>query len=126
MKRNLLYLLLVAAFMAPSLAGAVTPEDFKIDTAQDLVDVCSTPPSDPSYVAAINFCQGYMVGAFDYHVASNAGPEGKLLVCLPKPPPTRNEAIAMFLEWAKAHPQYMSEEAVDAEFRFLTEMWPCK
>ena len=38
----------------------------------------------------------------------------------------RNEAIARFLEWAKSNQQYMSERAVEAEFRFLMETWPCK
>ena len=32
----------------------------------------------------------------------------------------------MFVEWAKAHPQYMNELPVETEFRFLMEKWPCK
>ena len=54
------------------------------------------------------------------------GPEGVKLVCLPDPPPSRNEAIDMFIQWAKARPQYWKEEAVETEFRFLIEQWPCK
>ena len=42
------------------------------------------------------------------------------------PAPSRNDAIAMFLEWAKVHTQYMGEKPVDTEFRFLIEKWPCK
>ena len=32
----------------------------------------------------------------------------------------------MFIDWAKAHPQYMDESPVETEFRFLMETWPCK
>ena len=126
MERKLAVLLFVAALMTWGIAGAATVEDFKVDTAQDIIDLCTTPVDDPSYIAAIHFCQGYLVGAYDYHVAANSGPEGKRLVCLPDPPPSRNEAIQMFIDWAKQHPEYMKEEAVEAEFRFLIEKWPCK
>ena len=126
MRRELAILLFVAVLTATGIAVAATVEDFKVDTAQDIIDLCTTPADDPSYIAAIHFCQGYLVGAYDYHVAANAGPEGDPLVCLPNPPPSRNEAIQMFIDWAKEHPEYMKEEAVEAEFRFLTEKWPCK
>lgn len=126
MKRKLAILLFVAALMATGIAGAATVEDFKVDTAQDIIDLCITPVDDPTYIAAIHFCHGYLTGAYDYHVAANSGPEGDLLVCLPDPPPSRNQTIQMFIEWAKEHPEHMKEEAVEAEFRFLIEKWPCK
>ncbi|MGW8179473.1 MAG: Rap1a/Tai family immunity protein, partial [bacterium] len=66
------------------------------------------------------------VGAFDYYKAANEGPEGEKLVCFPNPEPSRNEAVSMFVDWAKAHPQYMSEAPVETEFRFLMDKWPCK
>jgi len=125
MKRKLAVLLLAAALMIPGISGAATVEDFEVDTAQDLVDLCSTSVDNPHYTAAIHFCHGYLVGAYDYHVAANIGPEGKALVCLPDPPPTRNQTVKMFVDWAKSHPEHMQEEAVEAEFRFLIETWPC-
>jgi hypothetical protein len=48
------------------------------------------------------------------------------LVCMPDPAPSRNEAIGMFIDWAKARPQFWKEPPVETEFRFLTEKWPCK
>ena len=48
------------------------------------------------------------------------------LVCMPNPTPSRNEVAAMFVEWAKANPQYMKEAPVDSEFRFMSAKWPCK
>jgi hypothetical protein len=126
MNGKLAGLLLVAALVAPGFAGAVTEEEFKIKTTRSLVDLCTASADDPRQKEAIHFCHGYLVGAYQYYVAENSGPEGKRLVCLPDPVPTRNETIAMFLEWVKAHPQYMEEVPVETEFRFLMEKWPCK
>jgi len=75
---------------------------------------------------AIHFCEGYLVGAYAYYDEENNGPKGQPMVCFPNPPPSRDAAVAMFVEWAKAHPQYMDERPVDTEFRFLMEKWPCK
>jgi hypothetical protein len=126
MKRKLACLLLAAAFLLPGLARAVTDGDFEVKTTQNLVNLCTASVDDPRQKEAIHFCHGYLVGAYAYHVAEHSGPEGKGLVCLPNPPPSRNEAIAMFLEWVKAHPQYMAETPVETEFRFLIDKWPCK
>jgi hypothetical protein len=126
MKRKVIVLLLVAVFALPGLARAVTEEDFKVKTTQDLINLCTASAEDPHRDKAVHFCHGFLVGAYQYYVAENAGPQGKRLVCLPDPPPTRNEGITMFVDWAKAHPQYMGENPVETEFRFLMEKWPCK
>ena len=126
MNRKLASLLLAVVLFMPSLAGAVSDEDFKVTTTQNLINLCTAPAEDPRQKEAIHFCYGYLVGAFHYYTAENAGPKGKQLVCLPDPTPTRNQTVAMFLEWAKANPQYMGEPAVDSEFRFLMEKWPCR
>jgi hypothetical protein len=119
-------MLLAAALMAPGIVGAVTEEDFLVKTTQDLVDLCTASPDDPLGDESVHFCHGYLVGAYHYYLAENSGPEGKRLVCFPDPPPSRSETIAMFIEWAKAHPQYMGEAPVETEFRFLMDKWPCK
>jgi hypothetical protein len=126
MKRKLACLLLAAVFLLPGLARAVTDGDFEVKTTQSIMNLCTASVDDPRQKEAIHFCHGYLVGAYDYYAAMNAGPEGKRLVCFPDPPPSRNEAIAMLLEWIKAHPQYMDEKPVETEFRFLIEKWPCK
>ncbi len=126
MKSKVMTLVLAALLALPALAGAVTEKDFEVKTTQNLIDLCTAAPKDPLYNQALNFCHGYLVGAYQYYAAAAAGPEGVTLVCFPENPPTRNEAIAMFVEWAKAHPQYMGEKPVETEFRFLMETWPCK
>jgi len=121
----LVVLLFAAVFLQPGSAGAVTEDDFLVKSTRDLMNLCTASPNDPLGDEAIHFCHGYLVGAYQYYAAANAGPEGVRLVCFPDPPPSRNQAIEMFIEWAKAHPQYMDEKPVETEFRFLIEQWPC-
>jgi len=126
MVRKMVILLLLGVFLLPGLGLAVTEEDFKVKTTQNLINLCTAVSDDPFRDKAIHFCHGYLVGAYDYHVTEHSGQEGKLLFCIPDPAPSRNAAIAMFVEWAKARPQYMGEKPVETEFRFLVEKWPCK
>jgi Rap1a immunity proteins len=126
MQRQVIGLCLVVTLLAPALGGAVTEADFEAKTTQNLLNLCTASPNDPRYRDAIHFCHGYLVGAYHYHLALTEGEGGKPLVCLPAPPPSRNEAIRMFIAWAQAHPQYMNELPVETEFRFLTEKWPCQ
>lgn len=125
MRRNLFALVLVAS-LAPLWAEAVEPDVFRVRSTADLVEICSVPPNDAMHAAAIGFCHGYGVGAFHYYQASVSGPEGKPFVCLPDPPPSRTEALQMFLTWARENPQYMGEPAVETLFRWLAGKWPCR
>ncbi len=125
MKKSWCCLLLAALFFVPAVAGAVSEEDFQVKTTQNILNLCTASPEDPLFAHAVNFCHGYLVGAFHYYLASVSGPEGKRFVCPPDPRPSRNETIRMFTEWVKAHPEFWNEPAVESEFRFLSEIWPC-
>jgi Rap1a immunity proteins len=107
-------------------AAGVMEKDFEVQTTQSLVNLCTASPQDPLYNQAINFCHGYLVGAYHYYEAQASGPKGTRLVSPPEPRPSRNATISMFIEWAKEHPRFMSELPVQTEFRFLTEKWPFK
>jgi hypothetical protein len=122
-KRSVLIVLIV--ILLPCFAGAVSEKDFEAKTAQELVNLCSASPDDPMYHQAVNFCHGYFVGAFHYYEAMSSGPKGVKFVCLPDPRPSRNEAINMIVEWVQAHPQYLTETPVEAQFRFMMQKWPC-
>jgi hypothetical protein len=126
MRHKTISLLLAIVFLSPVIAGAVSEKDFEVQTTENILNLCTAAPNDPMYHQAINFCHGYLVGAFHYYEAQASGPEGIKFVCPPDPRPSRNEAIGMFIEWAKAHPQYLKEPPVETEFRFLMEKWPCK
>ena len=115
----------VLAWMPQAARAGFETEDFRIRSAQDLVDLCAVATSDPLYASAIHFCHGFVSGAWQYHNSEENGPKGHRLVCPPEPPPTRDQAIAMFLTWSATHASAMSEPAVDALFRFLIEKYPC-
>jgi hypothetical protein len=125
MKRKLICMLFAVALLMPTLAAAGVEQDFIVDSTDDIIALCSAAPTDPNYIAAIHFCHGYLVGAYAYYDALASGPEGDKLVCFPDPAPSRNQAIGMYVEWAKAHPEHMSEPPVDTMFMFLMEKWPC-
>jgi len=126
MRRKLLSAVFIILLLKVGVAGAITEEDFKIRTTQQLVDLCTVSASDPLAQQAINFCHGYLVGAFHFYLAWTGGPKApERLVCFPTGDVTRNQAVAMFVEWAKAHPQYLKEFPVETEFRFLIDKWPC-
>jgi hypothetical protein len=105
---------------------AATVDQFRARSTAGLVEICSTPANDPMYAAAISFCHGFAVGAYQYYLASVSGPEGKPFVCLPDPPPSRTEGVRMFVDWARQNPQYMGEPAVETLFRWLATTWPCR
>jgi hypothetical protein len=126
MRRKTISLLFMMVFLLPAIAGAVSEKDFEAQTTENIVILCTAATDDPLYHQAINFCHGFLVGAYRYYEAAGSGPGGLKLVCLPDPRPSRNETIDMFIEWAKAHPQHMKETPVETEFRFLMEKWPCK
>jgi hypothetical protein len=118
--------ILVIVFVLHGFAGAVTEKDFQAETTQNIVNLCTASTDDPLYHQAINFCHGYLVGAYHYYDAQSSGPKGIKFVCPPNPVPSRNDSINMFIEWAKARPQHWKERPVETEFRFLMEKWPCK
>ena len=121
----MLLLGMLAALGTSRASALVTRDDFLVNTTQDLVTLCTASENDPMYMGAVGFCQGYLVGAWHFHEELAAGKKGKRIACPPDPPPSRTEAIDMFIEWAKAHPQYSGEAPVETFFRFAAERFPC-
>ena len=126
MRSKTIILLLVVGILMPGFAGAASEKDFEAQTTENLMNLCTATPDDPLYHQAVNFCHGFLVGAYRYYEAAGSGPKGIKLVCLPDPAPSRNDVFAMFVEWVDARPQYRQENAVETEFRFLMDKWPCK
>lgn len=126
MKIKAFVLSVSALLLLPGWVGAVSEKDFEAKTTEQILNLCTAAPGDPLYQAAVNFCHGYLVGAYHYYAAQHSGPDAPKFVCLPNPPPSRSSNIAMFIEWVKARPQYWEEAPVETEFRYLMEKWPCK
>jgi hypothetical protein len=111
-------------------AGAQSTEDsvaesFKLDNAQALVTACTVPADSPLYQTAKGFCLGYMTGAMQLYRAAAASPNVKNFVC-PGHVVSRAEMREVFLEWAAANPQRMSEPAIDSLLRAAVAKFPCE
>ena len=125
MRHRMISLLFVMVLLLPAVAGAVDAKDFEAQTTKNIINLCTASPDDPLYHQAINFCHGYLVGAYHYYESSTSGKEGFQLFCMPDPKPSRNESIDMFIDWALKHQHYWGEPPVETEFRFLMDKWPC-
>jgi hypothetical protein len=106
-------------------AGATDMQTFYVRNAADLVALCSASPDAPNYIAAIHFCQGFGVGAYQYYLRTAATSAADRFVCPPDPPPSRDDAIAGFVAWANARPDVLAGDAVDALFLYLHATYPC-
>jgi len=115
--------LAIMAFSSPS--HAVEADDFRIDNTGDLVALCSADPSMPDYAAAIHFCHGFASGAYQYYSMLAAANPSVRYVCVTDPVPTRSDAVAGFVDWAKRNPNYAADKPVDSIFRYLSARYPC-
>lgn len=99
-------------------------DDYTLDTAKDLYDICTVPPSHPDYEVAKAFCVGYFEGGIHLHDALAAADDFPRIACAPDSA-TRKEVVEGFIEFAKANPQYYAEPAMDVVFRAVVNKWPC-
>ncbi len=117
-----------AALLAPGSLQAdsntFTVADLKLQSASELVDVCTVDSSNPDYVAAMAFCYGFFEGAIRYSEAV-AGPDPRSNLVCPPAGATRVQAVKAFVDYAKANPQYANEQPVDTIYRALMPHWPC-
>ena len=99
--------------------------DFQVMTTGDLVRLCEATPTDATGIAALHFCHGFAVGAYQYHQIVAAAEAKPPLFCEPRLRPTRNEAIAGFISWAKQNPSAMNTLPAEGIFRYLAQHYPC-
>lgn len=118
------YAVLLALPWAAGTARAIEPVNFEIRNNADLVAVCSTPPSDPNYVAAINFCHGFGVGFYRYHAALTEGKDFKPIFCIPDNM-TRTQVLTGYVDYSKARPEYNNETVGDVIMKYLVDTYPC-
>jgi hypothetical protein len=116
-------MLVLSLYGSPSFAADA--DNFRVNSTGDLLALCSADPAAPNYSAAIHFCHGFASGAYQYYqMVAAAIPEARF-VCVPEPVPTRSEAIAGFVEWARRNPNYTADKPVDSIFRYLADRYPC-
>lgn len=107
-------------------APAPTEMNFQVKSTGDLMRLCEAKPSDTTGIAALHFCHGFAVGAYQYHQIVSAAEGKRPLFCPPNPTPTRNEMIAEFVRWANQNTQQLSAPPVEGMFRFLAQRFPCR
>jgi hypothetical protein len=127
--RSMLWFLVAAAALASPAAAQPTDdsvvESFELNNGQALVTTCTVPAASPLYQTAKGFCLGYMTGAMQLYRAATASPKIKSHVC-PGHVVSRAEMRDVFLEWAAANPQRMSEPAIDSLLRAAVAKYPCQ
>jgi Rap1a immunity proteins len=121
---------LAGAALCAALAGgparaAVSADNFLLRDTGDLVTLCSADRSDPLYTAASNFCHGFAVGVYRVLAEEDGADPALRLFCLPDPEPTRTQALAAFILWAKSNAPDMTKPATDGIALFLSEQYPC-
>jgi hypothetical protein len=116
--------LLSSASLRAAPGDGYSIEDLGLDTASELVDVCTLEAGHDDYEVAIAFCYGFFEGAANYD-DSLAGPKWHRGILCEPPEVTRGQAVSVFIEYINANPQYGSELPVDAIFRALVDKWPC-
>lgn len=116
--------LAAAALVAvPPDARAVQEQSFQARTASQLVDLCATPPGDPAYAQAVQFCHGFAAGALSYHRAASRPGSNPNYCGLPA---SRREAVDRFVSWVRANPRVADENPANALFRFLDANYACR
>jgi hypothetical protein len=124
----------VGAALATALASAAPAEaaasqgfgldDFDLRSTQDLLDICTLDKSSPSRFEAEAFCYGYFKGGADFHAALTTRSKYPPIAC-PAPDVTVRDVVAVFVAYARAHPEYLAERPMDTAFRAVIDMWPC-
>jgi hypothetical protein len=119
------YLIGLALAISASQAVALDEEAFKVVTTHDLVELCDTKAGERYHEFARGFCLGYLDAAWDYHEALTEGPKFDAIAC-PEAAVTRDDALQVFLAWAKANPGELDKETpVHGVMRAIADRWPC-
>jgi len=118
-------LALCVATLPSAVHAAVTEDTFQLRSTSDLVELCTAGQTDPMMTAAVNFCHGFAVGVFRVLEEENAAHRINKLFCMPNPTPSRSQALADFVQWAKSTPGMMDQRPADGLLGFLAKTYPC-
>jgi hypothetical protein len=116
--------LLVGPTGAAAQGTGFTFEDFSVETTQSLLDICTVDASTPNQWEAKAFCYGYFQGGADFQEALTAGPNFQPIAC-PGDEVKVEDAVAVFITFAEANPQYLADRPMDSVFRAAAQAWPC-
>jgi hypothetical protein len=125
--RMLLAMIVASMLTAVTQAAPVSRDDFQANTTANLISLCAAAESDPLYTAARNFCHGYAVATYRAIVTQQMASRVKhKMFCLPSTTtPTRDQAIADFVQWASSRPKTLSSSPIDGIAEYLGAQYPC-
>ena len=81
--------------LPPCAAHAATEANFTAGTVRNLEELCTATPDTAIGTAAVNFCKGFVQGAFSVEMRNLVALRGPKLFWMPNPLPTRNEALSV-------------------------------
>jgi Ssp1 endopeptidase immunity protein Rap1a len=129
MRKCLVYIATVgiaAVAVCGAQAAPATQDDFQVQTTANLVALCSADQTDPLYTAAQNFCEGFVVGTYRLiAIQEAASTSRRRLFCPAASGPTRNQAMADFVQWARGRPKTLASSPTDGIVEYLVTKYPC-
>jgi hypothetical protein len=129
MGRYLIYLATIAIATIVSSGARSAPvgqDDFLVATSANLISLCSAVETDPLYTPARNFCEGFAVGTYRLIATEEAATQSRRkLFCIPANGPTRDQAIAGFVQWASGRPKTLASSPTDGLVEYLIAQYPC-
>jgi len=129
MGRGLIYLATIAIATGVPLGARAAPvgqDDFLIATTANLVSLCSAVAADPLYTPARNFCEGFVVGTYRVIATEEAATRSKRKsFCIPANGPSRDQAVAAFVQWASGRPKTLASAPSDGIVEYLIAQYPC-
>jgi hypothetical protein len=113
-------------FAAAAANAQVAEKNFVLRTTGDLVALCGATRNDPNAIAAIHFCEGYLLG-LDHFAEVTGRPFRGSLYCPPANLDlTRDQVVAMLVTWHRRNPGPAAEAPFDGVVRWAAATWPCK
>jgi hypothetical protein len=108
-------------------AADVTLKDFKAETTESLLRLCTADEDNNLGKYAIGFCYGWIEGLEQLWGALLADERfGIKPVSCPGKPLTRDETRTEFINWINANPSAKKLPPLEALTRAAKETYPCK
>lgn len=114
----------VASFAEAKESITYGHDDYELDTARDLLDVCTVAPAHEDHDVARAFCFGFFAGGLHFHDAVGGTPDFPRIACAPETT-TRSEVVDTFVTYVRGHTQYLTEPPMQTVFRAVVNKWPC-
>ncbi len=103
---------------------SLSVDDFQLNSAKELLEICTLESAHPDFQTAIGFCYGFISGGGHFHDALSNGPEFDRMVCTPKGV-THDQVVKVFTTYTQDNPKFLEEPAMDVLFRAAVAEWPC-